>query len=277
MRRRIAILATLLAPAFAWAANSTFQVPLQERDLDAYVFSPYLGNGLYVASGNEVVTFNLEPGIDLVPAGNQEIGWRLNLPISAGFIGLQTDRLPDSSLPERFGTLTVLPGIEARLDLSRRWLLKPFVDLGLGHNFGNGENTLVWGLGARSYFLASRADRVTVYNRLMRAGFRNTASGERGGFSSLETGIVRSFPLRLSLFGRPLSTSIYFENFVYFDPAEISRLAAPWSVSTHNELGITLGADDWRPDNLVHQPRIGIGWRETREGGAVRILFGMPF
>jgi len=129
----------------------------------------------------------------------------------------------------------------------------------------------------RSYYLASRSQRLTLYNRLMRAGFRNLDSGQRGGFSSLETGLVRSFPLRGSLFGRPLSASLHYENFIYFDPAEVVRAAAPWSVSVQHELGLTFGADDWRPDNLVHQPRIGLGWRQTSEGGALRILFGLPF
>ena len=272
------LLATLLLlPGQGRTAASGFRAPLQEKDLNAFVFAPYLGSGLYLASGNQVSALNFSPGVDLVPARGRRVGWRLNLPFSIGVFDFDLGDLPDQELPTRFDTLTVLPGIEARIDASRRWLVKPFADLGLGRNFGSGANTLVWGAGVRSYYLASRRHRVTLYNRLMRAGFRNRNSGQRGGFSSLETGLIRSFPLPGSLFGRPLSASLHYENFVYFDPAEVVRLAGPWSVSVQHELGLTFGADDWRPDNLVHQPRIGIGWRQTSEGGAVRILFGLPF
>jgi len=111
----------LLLPGRVAGATSTFQTPLQEKDLNAYVFAPYLGSGLYLASGNRVSALTFAPGLDLTTGGGRRIGWRINLPFSIGVFDFDIADLPSQELPSRFDTLTLLPGIEARIDASRRW------------------------------------------------------------------------------------------------------------------------------------------------------------
>lgn len=252
-----------------------FSVPVIAAELSDYVYANYLGSGLYSAAGRDVQVIGIPFSFPkpIYTADTLEI--TIKVPVTIGLYDFSSDAPLALGQPERLGTLTVVPSINFEYQLSTRWKLAPFVDLGFGQNFSDGSIVGIYATGIHSNYLFKFLGKKTRFgNRLLIAG--NTAADT--GFSSFDTGIEINQPTGGKLFGKKLDINLYAVNFLYLKNLKLLRSQdPPVTVAMQNEIGFSFGLKYSINRPALKIPRLGIGYRFGGNVQAVRIVFGAPF
>jgi hypothetical protein len=194
-------------------------------------------------------------------------GLRLRLPVTIGFVDFDLPDVIDPGLPNKFETLTFVPGIQYIHQINDYWTLSPFIDFGIGHDFATYNNAYVYGAGVNSLLVFKyESFNLEIYNEFLFAGNTTEINDVRNEFSRFQTGINFQFPLDFKAWNRDPAISVYYLNYIYFNRLEFLRyLNNPIEVAVQNEVGITF---DTSPDmKLVGIPfsRIGLGYRFGNE------------
>jgi len=246
-----------------------------------YSYAAYLGTGIYTtASGGSLGVLNIPIAFPLLKP--EEKGWGLDfkLPVSIGFFNYDFEQdLPSGNLPSSFDTITVLPGVELNVPMSDSWSLHPFVDVGLGRNFGTDTMNGIYGLGLKSYYAFKvRQFPFLLGNRLYHAGFRNLDTDQYDSFTGLESGLHVPVIRTGNHFNRQTDFALYYQNFIYSENLLISNQKGQLdSYNIQNEVGFSWGSSQISKNTLYQQPRIGLGVRVSNGVRIYRLVFGMPF
>jgi len=244
-----------------------------------YAYANYLGTGIYSAADRAVQVYHLPFRYTLREVSQDKAGLRLRLPVTIGFVDFDFFDPIYPALPDKFETLTFVPGIQYIHQVNDYWSLSPFIDFGIGHDFATDNNAYVYGAGVNSLFVFKyETFNLEIYNEFLFAGNTTEIDDVRNEFSRFQTGINFQFPLDFKAWGRDPAISVYYLNYIYFNRLEFIRyLNDPIEVAVQNEVGITF---DTSPDmKLVGIPfsRIGLGYRFGNDIDVVRLVFGIPF
>lgn len=244
-----------------------------------YAYANYLGTGIYSAADRSVKVLHLPFRYTLRETTPDKGGLRLRLPVTVGVIDIDYFDPIFPTLPDRFETLTFVPGIQYIHQVNDYWRLSPFIDFGFGVDFATDNSAYVYGAGVNSLFIFKyNSFNLEIYNEFLFAGNTTEISDVRNEFSRFQTGINFQFPLDFKAWGRDPAISVYYLNYLYFNRLEFIRyLQDPIEVAVQNEVGITF---DTTPDmKLVGIPfsRIGLGYRFGNDVDVVRLVFGIPF
>jgi len=125
-------------PAFSAEEGSVFGAT-------NFAFSNYLGTGFYTTSGHNVFVVQLPFEHTIIEKTDSEAGWRLNLPITIGFINFDNIEIDDIPNLNDVTTLTFVPGIEYQHPISPDWTIIPFFDYGFARDFNHTSNVLITG------------------------------------------------------------------------------------------------------------------------------------
>ena len=244
-----------------------------------YAYANYLGTGIYTAADRAVQVYHIPFRYTIRETSEDKAGLRLRLPVTIGFIEFDIFDPIYPALPDRFETLTFVPGIQYIHQVNEKWSLSPFIDFGIGHDFATENNAYVYGAGVNSLLVFKyESFNLEIYNEFLFAGNTTEIDDVRNEFSRFQTGINFQFPINHKVRGRDSAISIYYLNYIYFNRLEFLRyLNNPIEVAIQNEVGITF---DTSPDmKLLGIPfsRVGFGYRFGNEVNAVRLVLGIPF
>ena len=119
------------------------------KEIDAkYIYATVLGSGIYSVRDQRVVVLNIPVSVDLTEWQGTEPNWRLLLPMQVGYKSLGDD-LVSEWLPKEFATFSFLPGIEYVYPISETFRLRPFMNAGVGYDFGTDDVVRFWQLGLK--------------------------------------------------------------------------------------------------------------------------------
>ena len=242
-----------------------------------YAFASYIGTGFYSTSGQDVFVFQLPFKHIIKQETDEEAGWRLNLPLTLGFInfsGLDSEELPEL---DDVGTITFLPGIEYRKKITSDWTLIPFADYGFARDFNHSNNVLIIGLGIKSYVNFHTEDGVlTLGNRFLYARESKEEAESNSDYTRILTGLNYRFDQQARVAGGDLGINIYYANYYYPDDLVfLDRTTSPVRVGYENELGFTI--DNISNFLFFSELQLGFGVRFGNDIRVYRLLFSAPF
>ena len=208
---------------------------------------------------------------------DQEAGWRLNLPITLGFINFSD--LDIENLPELddVGTITFLPGIEYRRKITDNWTLIPFADYGFARELNHTNNVLIIGAGIKSYAdFDLKGAVLTLGNRFLYARESTKDSENNSDYTLVETGLNFRLDHTSSIGGKDVHLNIYYINHYYPDDLIfLDRTTSPIRIGVENEVGFTFSS---MPDFLFFSDvHLGFGVRIGNDLKVYRLLFSAPF
>lgn len=246
-------------------------------DLSHYAYSIYLGSGIYSAADRNVTTFNIPLDYEIIPLREGAWGLQLKIPFAIGIYNF-TDLPIDAPIADRVATFTLLPGIELSRQVTERWRLAPFIDLGVGKNLTNENTTLVYGLGLKSHFAYPwKTFNFELENRFLYAGNKARNTQLSDDFRAIESIVTASHDLPYEIDQRPLVASLYLGNYLYSNLAFLRFNQKEFKVRVQYEIGVTLALKKPAKLWIVDNPLLGIGYRFGDELSAIRLVFSAPF
>jgi len=123
-----------------------------------WAYSSYFGTGTYqlgdfatvaVVRPNPSWTFR-ESAID--DDGNRTIGWRLRVPVAIGYHAFDFRDISEILDPGNVVTVSVTPGVEMDIPVTRRWLLRPLLYGGWGTVTDSSETAWTYWTGIKSRY-----------------------------------------------------------------------------------------------------------------------------
>jgi len=124
-----------------------------------WAYSSYFGTGWYEVDGDRnVYVLGTTPRWELrVPdftaGGTRAIGIELTLPITAGMDIFSIDNIPGTVDLDNLASISVTPGINITIPLTRRWWLRPFAAFGWGTLLNGSESAWTYWAGVRSRYV----------------------------------------------------------------------------------------------------------------------------
>ena len=250
--------------------NSTFGIT-------NFAFASYMGTGFYSTSGQDVFVLQMPFKHIIREENDEQAGWRLNLPLTLGFINFSD--LDIENLPELddVGTITFLPGIEYRRKITSNWTLIPFADYGFARDFNHTSNVLIIGLGLKSYAdFHSDSGVLTLGNRFLYARESSRDADINSDYTRILTGLNFRFDQQARIAGEHVGLNLYYANYYYPDDLVFfDRTTSPIRVGYENELGFTI--DSISNFLFFTDIQLGFGVRFGNDLRVYRLLFSAPF
>jgi len=285
-RTRIACLAgNLLSVLFLGFASGLAHAQAQPRaihdpqDLINWYYSATFGTGVYQAGDRTVTVLQMPFSRVLRELDEDTWGLRFKFPVTVGFYDYTFDDVFDGDLPEAVSTVSIMPGLEWEMPLTRRWTIKPYFSAGVGQEISGHESALIYDFGIKSRFRLGedRGVEIALVNAITAAGYR-PKGGPSQPFGLFAIGLDLVIPTDAVLFGREAfigftpSYSYYFEKlrFAEFDDADNRmREQIEFAISILSRKPWTLKYFD--------VDRVGLAFRSSDEVIGVSLFTSLPF
>jgi hypothetical protein len=245
--------------------------------LTSFAFASYLGTGFYTTSGQNVFVLQLPFEHIIKEKTDTEAGWKLKLPITAGFINFDSIIIEELPGLSDVGTITFLPGLAYQYPVTHNWTLTPFVDYGFARELAYTSNILIMGTGLRSIYDVHFDEAMfTLGNRFLYAREQSKGSSSDADYSLIETGLNYRVTSSYFFDDEPIYSNLYYINFYYPNNLVFfEQTDNPIRVGIEHEFGITISNI---PDFLFFEkPQLGLGVRFGNDVKVYRLVFGAPF
>ena len=240
-----------------------------------WAYSAYFGTGVYeIDNGETSYVFRTAPSWGIRDAsldeqGNRTIGWRLRVPIAFGLHDFDTSALAATAKLDNVSTLTVVPGVEFDIPITKRWTLRPFGAFGYGAQLDGASSAWVYWAGLKSKFTFS-ADGFdwAIVNALTYSGYTDAKSASGVHTSSrvlpLLTALEFDRPIEKKLSGEPvhLYWTFGYTNYLADEPLLLRSLVNTAHIDDEWEIGMAFSRGKepfklWR----FSWNRIGLAYR----------------
>ena len=275
---RLLLLVALAAVAGLPAYGQTRAVQ-DRQDLINWYYAATFGTGVYTAGDRTVAAIQLPISRVLRPVGEGRHGLQLKIPVTLGFYSYTFDDSLSGEFPDQVSTVSVMPGLEWEMPLSRRWTLKPYFSAGLGQELSGRESALIYDFGIKSRFLLGEDKGVefSLVNSLTAAGYR-PRGGPAQPFGVLAIGLDLVIPTNRVLFGRDAFigfTPIYYYFFNQIRFAEFSDA----DNRLREQFELALSVMSRKPWSLKYfdVDRVGLAIRTSNEVYGVSLFTSLPF
>jgi len=165
-----------------------------------WAYSAYFGTGTYklgdfasvaVVRPTPAWTFR-ESAID--DDGNRTLGWRFRVPVSIGYHEFDFGNISDILDPANVVTVSVIPGVEMDIPVTRRWLLRPLLYAGWGMVTDSSEAAWSYWTGIKSRYTWNTGKlEWALLNAISYVGF-NTDSDNTEGMVPIMMGFEWAYP-----------------------------------------------------------------------------------
>ena len=266
----ILLILSIAGPAYAAEDDGSF-------GLTSFAFASYLGTGFYTTSGQNVFVLQLPFEHIIKEKTDTEAGWKLKLPITAGFINFDSIIIEELPGLSDVGTITFLPGLAYQYPVTHNWTLAPFVDYGFARELAYTSNILIMGTGLRSIYDVHFDEAMfTLGNRFLYAREQSKGSSSDADYSLIETGLNYRVTSSYFFDDEPIYSNLYYINFYYPNNLVFfEQTDNPIRVGIEHEFGITISNI---PDFLFFEkPQLGLGVRFGNDVKVYRLVFGAPF
>jgi hypothetical protein len=238
-----------------------------------YAFASYVGGGFYAQNGRTLWIVPIPVGFDLRSEDEHFLGIRLTLKLTLGFFDFKPQDLVDFEIPDRIGTVSLLPGVEFPMRVTKNWLLTPFGDIGAAADTEHEQITWVAGLGAhsRAEFHWKR-QKFLLWNRLVYARDFANSQEPAEDFLLFETIFEPRVPLG-AIRGNPTDVGLFLLADSFFYPVIVPRTDGGESeILRRYEIGITYGSAEPTKLWIFPVPRIGLSWRFGQDANGIRFI-----
>ncbi|WP_351010426.1 hypothetical protein [Shewanella sp. S1-58-MNA-CIBAN-0166] len=161
---------------------------ITEPDASHYAFANYLGSGVYRTSGQSAAVANIPMGFVLDSTDDYLL--KLRFTASFGFFDYSFNDLPQGSIPNNVGTITLTPGLEYHWLVDDKLTLESYVDLGYGHNFSAYSHVGIFSTGVSALYKLDAPLFTPIWvNRIYYAGYQSNQNDSTEGYSVFKTGV----------------------------------------------------------------------------------------
>ncbi len=249
------------------------RLPAQESLLQvepptvSYIHAAVLGTGTYSLHSRRVTMLKMPFSWKQRPATPESVGWRWLFPTVLGYDDLSNvdSDFVGALFPDQLVTLTVMPGVEFIYPVNERWYIKPFIELGAGHDFNSDETFALTQLGVRSLspFELGENWQLLLGAAARWAGEYQFDSEETNAFGIVDLGMDVRRNLPWKLFAQRLNLGAYYIYQRYL-PQWAAGEAVDWesrSIELH-EFGLSLGVPHGRKILGINVRRLRVGFKK---------------
>ncbi len=241
-------------------------------------YANILGSGIYTIGDRTAYVLNVP--LEFVLYEPENTNWSLNLllPVTVGVLDFDWIGFRGSDQDgDRLQTLGATPGVEADIQLSDHWTLKPFVQVGYVYDINDDYDAWIYMAGIRGLarYQVGEYD-IGLGAAVRTAEQRPVSGGDNAGIGVIDLGVDARRTLGMQLWGEPLEVSIYAIASRYFNELKLLGVGDDaFEVEQTYEIGMTLGTS--KPFRLL-----GIDWQRVAMGymwgdGIESITFGLGF
>jgi hypothetical protein len=266
---QIAALATLIAVAAPCFGQ-------QGDDQAPHPFALGTWGGGSPASETEVYDFRIPASFKVFTHDRDDWGLRVRFVLYGGIYDFNLDDAVDLDL--RFQSLAATPGVEFLVPIGKGWILKPFAEIGYGHDFDNSLSFGVWSVGMRS--IVTWPVKTWFLSFGTKFQYLSTFTSDLAfadDYGEIRLGFDARHPLPFTIGGNQADISGYYIRRQYVDAFIEREVGEPLEVQYTNEFGFTFGATPKVKLWFIPLPRIGLGYRWGPHIRGIRLNFGFPF
>lgn len=252
-----------------------------------WAYSAYFGTGVYqLGDFSRVAVIRPTPRWTFQQSaieddGTRTLGWRFRVPVAIGYHNFDYRSISDIIDAENVVTVSVVPGIDLDIPVTRRWLLRPMLYAGWGKVAGSSESAWSYWTGIKSrYSWETGRLEWSLLNSIGYVGF-NPNDSKTEGMMPLMMGLEWALPFtNFKMSNNPLELSWHlaytkFQNDfnIDFQNQTNERVSDKW------QIGVALGKHDrnfefWK----FKWDRIGIAYEQ---GGnqlrGIKVYFSSVF
>ena len=273
-----------LTPQPAWCQE---EPPEEDPSLIHWAYASLYGTGIYwVGDDQSVYVIRIRPGLThRFPneSGREDLQWtlRIRFPLTVGLYNFSQGDLLGGIFPDRFRQVSLVPGLELKIPITRIWTLAPFAHFGWGKETrGGGDSAWIYWAGIKSR-LAFHMKRSCLYflNGLMWFGFTPKETPSQNMWAIL-TGLEFQFPLSKRygtgddyLIKFHVLNTWYLEDLMFL----IHRNQPPLEVGTEWDIGLAFGKPKKMKLGFLRVDRIGLAYRWGHHITGIRVFFNTVF
>lgn len=274
---------TLLAATSAAAQGGAGTSGFDPADVEvSYLYAAIFGSGTYTIKNRRITMFRFPFAWNQKEVTATDHGLRWHFPVVIGYDDLSDvgSEWLEAILPDQLVTLTALPGVEFIEPITPQWQLKPFAQLGGGHDFTADESFAMTQLGVRS---RTTLDLDDEWSFLLGSSLRWAAeyqfdSLDRTSFGVLDLGFEARRVAPFTLSGDVVDIGAYYIYQLFMPEWNINE--AP-DVKARNrdlhEFGLSIGFTDRERTFGLPLRRIRIGYKRGGNFHGVTIGADFPF
>ena len=132
--------------------------------------------------------------------GNRDIGIELRVPVTFSVHQFDTDNLAAVLDVDNFGSVSVTPGIEVEVPITKRWSLKPLAYGGWGTELNGPQSAWIYWAGLKSRYRLGRGDLdLSLVNSIEYIGYTPNEGSSNDAFP-----VMAGLEFRLPLGGAKL-------------------------------------------------------------------------
>lgn len=224
----------------------------------------------------EVYDFRIPASFKVFTSDRDEWGLRLRIVLYGGIYDFTLDEAIDLDL--KFESLAATPGVEFLVPVGNGWILKPFAEIGYGHDFDNSLSFGVWSVGMRT--IVTWPVKRWFLSFGTKFQFLSTFTSDLAfadNYGEIRLGFDARYPLPFTIGGNQGDISGYYIRRQWVDAVIEKEGSDPLEISHTNEIGFTFGTTPKVKLWFIPLPRIGLGYRWGRNVRGIRLNFGFPF
>jgi len=258
--------------------------PIRAQDFGSgnlyhWAYSPAFGTGAYQIGDEETFVVTAKPRFRIRNINEHGYAFNVRVPVSIGLQTIDLEEFNFQNLEENFTTVTVVPGVEFFLPLTKRWMIRPFANAGWGTALDGEESAWIYfgGVDSRYTFRWGKAD-LNLLNGLQWYGYTPNPGGS-DAFGRFLAGLEADYPLGNAAFrGQQLLIRPHILYYWYFNDLDFRVfLEQPVSIDQEVEIAFAIGTKDLTNFWLLWLDRIGIGYRFSGESHGIRVFLRSVF
>jgi hypothetical protein len=275
--RLAAVVLGLLALAAGETAAAADTLSVDEKEEFNYAFATEVGSGVYEISGRTLQVYRLPLSYTFRTTEDTRRGWRLTFPLTFGFFNFNAEDIIDNGLRENVATVSLVPGVDFLIPVTRNWVLTPHAEAGYVWDRSGDADAAVYSTGVRSRadFAAGLFD-LGLGNGLTYSLVDPKSTSGLDSMVIFETALDASHLLSGDGTNRA-DYDLYFVNRLYFTDSEHPfPVSGGTRVLSQYEVGVTFGSRDGLKVWKIPLPRVGIGYLFGNDLSVIRLVLGLP-
>ncbi len=203
-------------------------------------------------------------------------GLRLYFPISLGTFQLETATNVGDFF-DSFQSIAFIPGAEFLVPVGDRWVLKPFVELGVADDTATGGVELLYAAGIRARGEYQPGPFDVMVGGALRYRNNTTSVAVKNWYSTVEIGADAQLPLGFSVGSKEAHGGMYAVARHYSNLEFELITEGPINIEWNYEVGLSFATDPIVKLWKIKMPWIALGYRFGDRQSGYRLSFNFPF
>lgn len=226
--------------------------------------------------GTEVYDIRIPMSFKVFTSDRDDWGLRVRLVLYGGIYDFTVEEAVDLDL--KFESLAATPGVEFLVPVGKGWILKPFAEIGYGHDFDNSLGFGVWSVGMRTIVTwPAKKWHLSFGTKVQYLSTFRADLAFADDYGEIRLGFDARHPVPVRIAGNQGEVSGYYIRRQWVDAFIADEGIEPLEIQYTNEFGFTFGTDPKIKLWFFRLPRIGLGYRFGPNVSGWRLSFNFPF